>query len=374
MKRRAINPPLNIYKKIAVSFIVLTLLLLAVVFYFTLSYAYITIYPKVQDLKTDFNFYIAQDESISNPADGIFQGTVVNQTFSGEKKFSTTGTQPLPSDIVGQVKLFNKLTKEQILIPTTRLLTPDNVLFRIKNRETIPAGGSILAAVYPDDPSKPLAKAGTKMTVPGLSQNLQNFVYAVAENDLQESGQVIKVISAEEQDKAANDYAEDLSKQIFTDDNQGKVKILTKEIVSKTFSNKVGDQVDEYSLKLEIKVVGVIFDEAQVKDFAKGILASLLAEDDELLSVNDQLIYGIEKYDLANKLVQIKSSISGLSVLSSESPILDRDKLIRLSLPEIKSYLKNFDNIEKVEIGFFPAWIKKVPYFQDHIIIRVKTN
>jgi hypothetical protein len=371
-KRHLINPPLNIYKKIALSFIILTLVLIAIVFYFTLSYAYITVYPKQQTVQTDFKFYIAEDDAVINPSDGIFKGTIVNQTLEGIKTFATTGTKTLPSDIVGKVKIINNLSREQILIPKTRLLTADNILFRLTDRVTIPARNNVIADVYADDPSKPMVKAGTKFTIPGLNANLQGLIYATAENDFKADGQTISAVSAEELDKAAAEYAEELGQQIFKAEDQNKAKILTKEVIEKSFSNKAGDEVSNFTLKLKLKVVGVIFEEQQVKDFARKILEQTLPEDQELSSVNDQLIYEIEKYDLDNKLAQIKSNINGISILSGNSPILDTDKLVKLNLSEIKAYLENFDTIEKVDINFFPYWLRKVPYFQDHIIIRVK--
>lgn len=372
-KRHHVNPPLNLYKKIALTFIVLTIILIGIIFYFTLSYAYLTIYPKSQEIKNDFNFIIVEDQSLQDIEAGIFAGRVVNQIISDQKSFETTGTKDISADAAGSVKLVNTLNQEQILIPKTRLLTPDNILFRLKDRVIIPGKSTVTATVYPDDPSKPLATAGTKFTIPGLNTTLQKYIYAETAQDFQAGGQTVKAISQSEVDKAVAEFSEEAAQKVFASEDSSKTKILSKEITEQILSNKVGDAVDSYTLTLKIKVVGVIFDAQPVKTYAQKLIESLVPNDKVLVSNNaDQLIYVIEKYDMDNKLVQIKSTINGVAVLRADSPILDTSKLVKLSSAEVQSYLENFEDIEKAEITFFPAWVKKMPRFPDHIIIKIK--
>jgi hypothetical protein len=98
----------------------------------------------------------------------------------------------------------------------------------------------------------------------------------------------------------------------------------------------------------------------------------LISSDKQIVASSaDQLVYEVIKVDLTNKLAQLKSSVSGIAILSLNNPILERDKLVKLNSDEIKAYLENFEQIEKVDISYFPAWVKKMPYFQDHIIIKI---
>jgi hypothetical protein len=370
--KHSINPPLNIYKKIALSFIVLTLLLIAVIFYFTLTYAYINVYPKPQEISTPFNFIITSSDNLKNDQEGIFAGQVISQTVSGEKQLATTGTVSLPGSIVGQVRILNNLSKNQTLIATTRLLTADNILYRIKNRVDVPAKGSIVTDVYPDDATKPLAKSGTVFTIPGLDKNLQAYITGEATADFKTGGTVVKAISQTEMNKAADDFASELSKQLVNDDNSGKVSIITNQILEKTFDQKAGDQVDSYKLNLKINVVGVVFDGQTVKDYAAKVLESLVPTDKQLITVDTEALnYKIEKFDLKNKLAQLSGSIKGTTALNEDSPVLDRNNFAKMSFDQIKAYLENFEEIDRVDISSFPSFVKSLPYFQDHIIIRI---
>ncbi|OGY42185.1 MAG: hypothetical protein A2Y82_00465 [Candidatus Buchananbacteria bacterium RBG_13_36_9] len=372
LHKHYVNPPLGIYKKIAFTFIILTLVLIGVIFYFTLSYAYITIYPKQEQLNTDFKFVIVENPTAVKAEEGIFQGRIINQELEGEKLFITTGQKQLQGDIVGKVKLTNELSRSQILIATTRLLTPDGILFRLKNRVEIPAKGNVEADVYADDPTKPLALAGTKFTIPGLSESLQKLVYGEAQQDLKASGQFVSAISQEELDKAVAEYSEELAQQIFKDEESSLTKILNKEIITKSFNHQVGDESLNFIFKLIIKVSGVIFDDKDVQTLALKSIEGLVPTDKQLMAASkDKLIYEIEKVDFDNKLAQLKSSVSGIAIISENSPILAKDKLVKLNLDEITAYLENFDQIENVKVAFFPSWIKKIPSFEDHIIIKI---
>lgn len=371
--RRHINPPLNIYRKIALTFIIVVAVLIGVIFYFTMSFAYVTVYPVSQEVTSDFNFIVVEENTAANTEEGIFAGTIVDQTLEAEKVFPATGSTVLAGDTLGKVKIFNNLSRSQILVATTRLLTPDNILFRIKDRVEIPARGSIDAVAYPDDPTKPLAKAGIKFTIPGLSTSLQEQVYAEAVEDFAAAGQPVTVVSREDLDQSLAGYTDELAQQTVTGLSLNQSKVLKKEVISQEFSNQEGDQVSEFKLKLKVRVTGVIFNQAEVADYSQQLFEGIVPTGKELISSNkDQLLFELEKFDSNNKLAQLKSTVQGTIVVSENNQLFDRDKLKHLSVDELKAALEsNSDEIEKVEVKMFPMWLKKMPFFADHILIKI---
>jgi hypothetical protein len=158
----------------------------------------------------------------------------------------------------------------------------------------------------------------------------------------------------------------------LTSDDANKVQILQNIVLEKSFNHKVGDVADNFSLRLSLKVTGVIFDDQPVKDFATKALASMVPEDKQLAQTNsDSLVYDVEKYDFNNNSVQLKSNINGTIIISENSPILAKDKLVKLSTDQLKSYLENFQDIQSVDVTFFPSWLNRMPSFSDHIIVRI---
>jgi hypothetical protein len=370
--RRHINPPLNVYRKIAFSFIIIVAVLIGVIFYFTLSFAYINITPKSEEINTDFNFIVVEDAKAVNSEQGIFAGKVVDQTVEAEKSFTATGSKVLQGDTLGKVKIFNNLDRNQVLVATTRLLTADNILFRLKSRVDVPARGSVETLAYPDDTTKPLAKAGDKFTIPGLSTALQQSVYAQAIEDFQVAGQTVTVVSKEDLDKALASYTDELALQAISDVTLNQAKVLKKEVLAQEYSNKEGDQVSNFKLKLKIRVTGAIFDQVSVVNYAEKVISGIMPTDKELVADNkDTLIFDLEKVDLTNHLAQLKSNIKGVIVISPNSQIFDRQKLKSMNYDQLKAYFANFSEIQSFDIKYFPSWLKKMPFFEDHIIIKV---
>ncbi len=94
--------------------------------------------------------------------------------------FQATGKRIAEGRAEGKVKIINNSAGAQTLVATTRLLRND-ILFRLKDRVTVLAGGEVEAAVYADQ----IGAAGDigpgKFTIPGLSPTLQKLIYAESE-------------------------------------------------------------------------------------------------------------------------------------------------------------------------------------------------
>src|SRR3989338_2595118 len=82
------------------------------------------------------------------------QGQVVSGSLGKTQSFTPTGTSSKTVEDIstGTVKIYNNLSFAQALVATTRLLSQEGVLFRLKSAVTIPAGGSVDAPVYADLP------------------------------------------------------------------------------------------------------------------------------------------------------------------------------------------------------------------------------
>ncbi len=71
----------------------------------------------------------------------------------------------------GEIKIYNKTNRVQILKKETRFETEDGLIFKIYKKAIIPAGGSIKAEAFSDGKGdKYLKKKGEKLTVPGFKE------------------------------------------------------------------------------------------------------------------------------------------------------------------------------------------------------------
>lgn len=77
----------------------------------------------------------------------------------------------------GQVTLKNTSSTSQPLVATTRLLSAEGVLFRLKEGVIVPANGEIVADVYADQAGASGNIGPTTFTIPGLAASRQAEVY-----------------------------------------------------------------------------------------------------------------------------------------------------------------------------------------------------
>ena len=136
------NQPVRFYKFIALTFLIITVVLFCVIIFMSSKEATITVTTKSDPI--DVSKYVVVGPG--GEWDGVVTTTLINET----KAFSPTGTKEEPGIAKGRVTLVNETGYDQPLVATTRLLTPDGILFRLKDRVLVPAGGEIKAEVYAD--------------------------------------------------------------------------------------------------------------------------------------------------------------------------------------------------------------------------------
>lgn len=108
-----------------------------------------------------------------------------NISIDFDNKIIITGSIPqgvVTNDITGvaegRVTIYNETPSNQVLIKNTRLLTPDEKLFRLKDRVLIPAFGEIETDIYSDEAGEVGLIDPTGFIIPGLSEDLQKNIYA----------------------------------------------------------------------------------------------------------------------------------------------------------------------------------------------------
>ena len=130
------------------------------------------------------------------------------------------GTE-IPAKAHGIVTIQNDSLTEQQLVATTRLLSPEGVLFRITGGVTVPAKGTVSVEVRADKEGKEGEIEATAFTIPGLPQARQKEVYAKSaekmvggteikrrvEDDLAAAGDILQTELSDELAEVANRFA-----------------------------------------------------------------------------------------------------------------------------------------------------------------------
>jgi len=379
-----------LYRHLVIKFLILVGLLAVVVAYFSFSKLTVTISLKGEPLSDSLLLKVSDKSATSTAttSPALAGQADPRQEVAGQikeinsdvaKTYSASGETYLGEDITGQVRIINNYNKSQALVATTRILSPDNKLFRLKNAVNVPAGGEVSVDVYTEKPSEEMAVGPTKFTIPGLWLGLQDKIYAKSDTAFTFNKKVKKYVNANDLERAVKDINETLAKAAKNEAEAGLTAnnwlYYTPEAATVTVSAKVGDQVEEFTAKASGKLIAVSFSKDQAAQLAAAKLNLIIPDDKELTEFKPENIsYSLDNYDSASRSATIKSSFTGTMVLKSDATVVDPAQLVNLTDIQIGSYLKDQPEIKEYKLSFSPSFIKKAPSLVDRIKIRISKD
>lgn len=380
---------IGLYRRQAIFYLGATLILLLAVAYFFFVKLTISIAPQGETINDSVSFEVVGTDA-SSTATSTDLAINTNKTISGnlqvtevnaEKTYQTTSedvsTGETSSIVTGTVTLINKYNKNQPLVATTRLLSSDGKLFRLKEAVNIPAGGTVNASVYADKAGADMTvSANTRFTIPGLWAGIQDRIYAENQEALNYQTQAKRIIKQSDLDKAIKDINEVLDlkikNELQTSGDEAVVYGDTSTDAVIEFDVKLGDQKDNFTVKAKKNIVAVTFSKEKVNELAKARLSLIVSDDKQLSNFNtNQITYTLENFDEATKTAEIKAYFTALMSLKSDSSLIDRNKLVGLNEAQISQYLNTFPEVKDYKLEFWPSFIKTAPNLPDRITIQI---
>lgn len=373
------NRSVGIYRKIALSFILLTAILLVVIFYFSFTKVTITLIPNQERVSNNLIFDIYDTENADSISSAGIPGIVREIVIENTKEYPATGSNVIGKEVVGKVDIVNNYNKNQPLVASTRLLTPDGKLFRLKETINVPVGGIEGVDIYADVAKPEMAIGPTKFIIPGLWAGIQDKIYAQSNTDIVYRQKIKKYILESDIDNAEMDLKEELltsvkSKvnDIYKNYEQVIFKIDEKSIESEA-DRKVDEEVDMFNVFMEAKVMVVAFNDETASRLAKNKFISSLPDNKELISFDDNnIIYSLSNYNSSESIASVNATFEGKASLKGGSNIIDVEKILGLNQKQLETYLGDMPEIAGFEIEFYPKFIRKVPKLVDKINIVIK--
>ncbi len=372
-----INRSVNTYRKLAVRFVVLACILVLVVLYFVMVKLTVIVSPSKETVKESLIVDVyGANQNINS--DRSLKGNITRVEAEETGVYAATGEEIKGEAVSGKVKIINNYSKSQALIATTRLLSADNKLFRLKNNVTVPAGSSVEAEVYADQPGADMAIAPTKFTIPGLWSGIQDKIYAESSEAFTYNTISEKHIAQADIDKATQELNDLLIKKV-------KEKVGAKngydQVVYQTNAEtaqielvnaKLGDKTDQFTVKIKNIVNVISFSGDDIVKIAQNKLATAAAGEQTLAEIDrSNLQYELQSYNSDGSVATLKVDFTS-RVASANSEFIDKGKLVNLNQSQIENYLKGVKEIDSFELHFFPTFLKRSPALVDRIYVEVK--
>ncbi len=365
------DPPVQFYKFVALSFLIITLVLLGVIVFMSAKRAEITIVAKATpvDVNTDIDIgSVANGDDV----DGVVTSTFVN--FS--KTFQVTGNHEEPAPSTGTVTLHNDSPAPQALVATTRVLSESGVLFHLKNAVTVPANGKVTAEVYADKAGKESNIGPSKFTIPGLNEAKQKVVYATSDSPMIGGVRIVGSLGADDFESAKRAFADELQKQgqdILSTKFPGKKAVFALDNLVVTSSAVIGSDIGTFDVRGSGTVIGILYDNAEITNLAKTLLVKRAIDDTESIETGTKdPTVTLAEYHKDTQSATVHLFYDGLATLNPKSKEIERSVFFGKSKDEVRRYLLTLDHVHSVDVQFHPAWMQSVPHISDHVQVIVK--
>ena len=370
-----------LYRRFVWRFVIGIGALAALIFFLSFSRLTISIFPSGEAVSGHTLIRVASSFTETEASEGDYREQVLGELkivdLSEEKEFTATGEEFVGEEIYGQVTIINTTDKDQPLVATTRLLSPDDKLYRLKAGVTVPARGEVQAEIYVDEPSDSLAIAPTSFTIPGLWAGLQDKIYARSQEPFIYKQRVTNYVKASDIERAVSEMNSillaklKLEQKNTPEDKQEIYEFLTP--TKFTYEVKPGEAVKTFTVKASSQVLNISLPKEEISRLTDKLLKLNLPDDKTLINPQaENVVYSFESYDAELAEAVVKLSFSGTMILKRDNDLVDKKALVNLSQAQLTTYLKSFPEIKNFNLEFYPKFIKRAPWLPERIEIDVK--
>ncbi|HQK63817.1 MAG TPA: hypothetical protein PLF16_01555 [Candidatus Staskawiczbacteria bacterium] len=355
--------------------------------YFKLQSATVEIWPSVENLA--YSEIITADKAANAiNLDGlVIPAKYIETEKTATKEFAATGSGSDGGKASGQVTIYNTASSSLSLKVGTRLLSDSGKYFTINSKVTVPGGskskpGSVKVGVAAFEGGDAYNIGPSNFSVPGLNgTNSYYSTYAVSTEAMKGgyTGEIKKVTQANIDD-ANDELVKELSDAAFGDlkDQLGSEYIVLDDAVSYdedggAADKKVGETVNSFKYTITVKASAVAFKKSDLDRICKDYIISKMGTDKTILDSSFASDYSFDDADVADGNVSISVNFSSgvYKTINKNSMALS---LMGKSADEITEAVNAnlADSSARVNVKFWPFWVKTAPQSQKAIKIELK--
>ncbi|MBI2426393.1 MAG: hypothetical protein HYV34_00970 [Candidatus Kerfeldbacteria bacterium] len=371
------------YRNIFFGFAAITVLVVLFVLYFSLSKTTITITPKDVPVSTTFHVSVRTGPNESDVLPTL-RGEFLEKTLTRTEAYTDlTSTEKREVKATGKVTIINNYSKAQPLAPTTRLLSnTSNVLFRTQDLVTVPAGGSVTVDVEADQPGEAGGIGPEKFTIVALWPGLQSQIYGESSEPMSLGVKDVMIATEDDILAAKVKNREAISEEAFAALEAQAIeearaypvseKAINRVILSEDVDVKPDAETDSIPVTTEARFTAVLFDPVELAEVARSHLEEKIEDHVELETFTpDMVSFELVNIDVAGGVAELKVTADATTHLKLSHPVFARVQFTGRDAQDIRTYLLDFEEIEKVDVEFFPFWVTNAPSLVDHIEINI---
>ena len=342
---------------------------------FRMSKSEINIWPVTETLNLGSSFRVVVDALSVDYSEGVIPGIIFEEEKIVSEDFPSTGSVFQKAE--GVIRLYNAYTTmSETWLVGTRFVSEDGIFFKSKGSISVPGaeiqGGEMIPS-YVDVPVV-AAESGEEYNINPSSFSV--YVYRgtekytkfygesfdrmqgggesaqITENDLKSAKSVsIEKTRQETEESLRNKITSDF---VVIDD------VFDTDILESFSSREEGDVLDNFSFTVRGTSKIISFRTEDVKDLIETFILSKISDGDAIYSRDLNIEYQLDSVSWDDKELVID-----FDIVFDTYPVIDLDflkeELKGKSSTETKFLLENQPEIIKIEINFWPFWVKTIP-------------
>ncbi len=366
----------SVYRRIAATFLALTAGVVALVAYIVFARAEVVVMSNQEEVSANFIVDVAR-----KPVDNEVKGDVFEATETFTQTFPSASVVTVETHAEGKVKISSTLFRPQTLVATTRLLTPEGDLFRIKKTVVVPANGSVEVDAFADDSTQTGDFGALSFTIPGLNPDTRRHFTVETVGPMLAAKKDIRMVTKTDIESAGEVLTEKLTASL-TENLRAKAKeagaptdgeLITIEKTAQVTDVPVGSEAPEFSVTVTLRATGAFYDRAAFDARVRSSLVERIPVERDLARVDDASVTReVEKKDLVAGRVNVQVVAKGMSVMSAKAPALDPAKLTNITTESAKQYLERLEGVSSASVRARPFWTHRMPNVASHITIEVR--
>jgi hypothetical protein len=367
---------LALYRRLATAFILLTVVVAGLVFYVVWSKATVIVLSRQEEVRAEFIADVAPE-----PTGGEIKGDIMIKEAELTDTFDSAISAETETYAEGRVRITSTLSRPQTLVATTRLLTPDEKLFRLRDRVLVPANGFIEVDIFSDGVGKDYDIGEATFVIPGLNPTLRERFTVETVEPISGGVTRTRLVTKALVEQATEELRDRLYDQLEAELREAAVaagaptsgEIVHLETLTQDVTPAIGSEADTFKLTVSVKATGVFFNRQQLDRLAEARVKEIVPFGRQLRAVEEGATsVRIEKTDLASSRINLRVAALGTAVLSTDAPALDPSKLTNVSRDAAVEYLEQVTGVASASVKLSPFWSTRLPSVADNIVIEVR--
>ncbi|MFA7319093.1 MAG: hypothetical protein WC022_00620 [Parcubacteria group bacterium] len=385
--------PVKVHKWFWVFGVVTVLLAAGIATYLLVPKAVVVVSVRLDSQSVDSQMTGKVGLAVLDVANGTVPAKEVSSAQEVSGSYDATGSELVSNQKAhGKVTIYNEFSSSpQPLVATTRFLTADGKLFRLASGVTVPGtavvdgqtkSGEVEAEIVADSSGDSYNIGPSTFNIPGFKSSGTKYdkIYAKSATAFTSGGNGAaesKVITDNDIASAKNkiltmlnSQLEEAMKKSGGEDTVILDGAMNESDVTYKISNSTGDVADSFQITASANAKAIVISQKDMN----SVLADALGKKAGAKKIDISSIktdFSRSDVDFANGTISIRFHTTGKIIPDFTTDTIKK-AILGKNEEQIKAYLSDLSNIEKVEVNYWPSFINgRVPVLSGRVNVSL---